>query len=230
MVHTVVEVHLREPFASMMSIPFPTVGLLETTGFTPAMVALDAMQKAANIEVLQAEINDFLGVIIKVGGELAQVERAIEVGHEWAERLKGNPVSQLLSSPSDEIKGVLLPGTEYNPLIQQDVVHLPKAGSNPAGVANVAETSGGMALGFIETQGFTAVFQAIDTACKAANVEVVGKEKLGGGYVTVVIKGDVAAVHAAVESGQQQVESLGKLIAAHVIPRPSASVLSLLPS
>ena len=85
------------------------------------------------------------------------------------------------------------------------------------------------ALGFIETQGFTAVFEAIDQACKAANVEVVGKEKLGGGYVTVIIRGDVAAVKAAVEAGQQNVESLGKLIAVHVIARPSANVLSLLP-
>ena len=62
------------------------------------------------------------------------------------------------------------------------------------------------ALGFIETQGFTAVFEAIDSACKAANVEVIGKEKLGGGYITVVIKGDVAAVKAAVEAGTAKVE------------------------
>ena len=60
------------------------------------------------------------------------------------------------------------------------------------------------ALGFIETQGFTAVFEAIDTACKAANVEVVGKEKLGGGYVTVVVKGDLAAVTAAIEAGKAE--------------------------
>jgi microcompartment protein CcmL/EutN len=85
------------------------------------------------------------------------------------------------------------------------------------------------ALGFIETQGFTAVFEAVDTACKAANVEVVGKEKLGGGYVTVVIRGDVAAVNAAVAAGRTKVEGLGTLIAAHVIPRPSDTVLSLLP-
>ena len=209
---------------------FSAVGLLETTGYTPAAVALDAMQKAASVEVLQAEINDFLGVIIKIGGELAQVERAIEIGVEWADRLQGKPVSRVLSFPSEEISGVLLPGTEYNPLIQQDVVHIPTVESTSSGATSVANSStSGTALGFIETQGFTAVFQAIDMACKAANVEVIGKEKLGGGYVTVVIKGDVAAVHAAIESGQQEVESLGKLIAAHVIPRPSASVLSLLP-
>ena len=209
---------------------FSAVGLLETTGYTPAAVALDAMQKATSIEVLQAEINDFLGVIIKIGGELAQVERAIEVGVEWANRLQGKPVSRVLSFPAEEISGVLLPRIEYNPLIQQNVVHLPTVESTSSGATSVTNSStSGNALGFIETQGFTAVFQAIDMACKAANVEVIGKEKLGGGYVTVVVKGDVAAVHAAIESGQQEVESLGKLIAAHVIPRPSASVLSLLP-
>ena len=209
---------------------FSAVGLLETTGYTPAAVALDAMQKATSIEVLQAEINDFLGVIIKIGGELAQVERAIEVGVEWANRLQGKPVSRVLSFPAEEISGVLLPGIEYNPLIQQNVVQLPTVESTSSGATSVTNSStSGNALGFIETQGFTAVFQAIDMACKAANVEVIGKEKLGGGYVTVVVKGDVAAVHAAIESGQQEVESLGKLIAAHVIPRPSASVLSLLP-
>jgi microcompartment protein CcmL/EutN len=86
-----------------------------------------------------------------------------------------------------------------------------------------------MALGFIETQGFTAVFEAIDTACKAASVEVVGKEKLGGGYVTVVIQGQLSAVTSAVDTAKEKVGGLGKLIAAHVIARPSESVLKLLP-
>ena len=84
-------------------------------------------------------------------------------------------------------------------------------------------------LGVIETQGFTAVFEAIDTACKTANVEVIGKEKLGGGYVAVIIKGELSAVIAAVEAGKNKVGDLGKLIAAHVIARPSEAVLSLLP-
>ena len=110
---------------------------------------------------------------------------------------------------------------EFSPLIEQNVVHLPKE-------LNVSEQAQ-FAIGMIETQGFTAVIEAIDTACKAANVEVLGREKLGGGYVTVLIKGDVAAVKAAIEAGKEKVEGLGKLIAAHVIPRPSAAVLSLLP-
>ena len=89
--------------------------------------------------------------------------------------------------------------------------------------------SNSQALGFIETQGFTAVFEAIDTACKAASVEVVGKEKLGGGYITVVIRGDVAAVNAAIEAAKPRVEGLGKLIACHVIARPCEAALGLLP-
>ena len=86
------------------------------------------------------------------------------------------------------------------------------------------------AIGLIETQGFTAVIEALDCACKAANVDVIGKEKLGGGYITILIKGDVAAVKSAVEAGQARVDGLGKLIAAHVIARPSPAVLSLLPN
>lgn len=224
------------------------IGLLETTGWTPAMVALDAMEKAADISVIQAELNDFLGVVIKIHGDVSDVETAIHVGHGWAERLLGKPVSQVLSRPDPAAIGVIVSRPEYNPLIQQNVVHsigpLPDDDVNPASLSELASTprpspydeesplaepSSEFAIGFIETQGFTAVFDAIDTACKAANVDVIGKEKLGGGYVTVVIRGDVAAVHAAVESGRQRVEGLGKLIAAHVIPRPSPAVLALLP-
>ena len=86
------------------------------------------------------------------------------------------------------------------------------------------------AVGLIETQGFTAVFEAIDTALKTAAVEVLAREKLGGGYITVVIKGDVAAVRAAIDAGKAKVEARwAKLIAAHVIASPSEGVLSLLP-
>ncbi|HRE99389.1 MAG TPA: BMC domain-containing protein [Pirellulaceae bacterium] len=210
----------------MVQVP-AALGLLETTGFTPAMVALDAMEKAARIEIIQAELNDALGVVLKIAGDVANVSRAIETGREWAERMGGKPSAQVISRPTPDIWPVVDGPREVNPLIQQEVVHRPA--DRAKGDRSVSDSAEGSALGFIETQGFTAVFQAIDTACKAANVEVLGKEKLGGGYVTIVIRGDVAAVAAAVESGKRQVEGLGKLIAAHVIPRPSASVLALLP-
>jgi len=212
-----------------------SIGMLETTGFTPAMVALDMMSKTAEIQVLQAEVNDFLGICIKIFGDTASVEVALAAGVEIAERMEGKPVIKQLFRPDSEALKVINGQPEFNPLIQQDVVHLPKNDQNSDGESEPIEKTeestmaNNQALGFIETQGFTAVFNAIDTACKAANVEVVGKEKLGGGYVTVVIKGDVAAVNAAVEAGEAEVAKLGNLIAAYVIPRPSASVLSLLP-
>lgn len=209
-----------------------SLGLLETTGWTPAIVALDAMQKAASIRVLQAELNDFLGVSIKILGSTDDVRVAIAAGRDVAAAMGGGPVVDVISRPDDRAWRAIESRVEYNPLIQQDVVHSPRPADDAPQTTDeelpVADTSP-FALGFIETQGFTAVFEAIDSACKAANVEVVGKEKLGGGYVTVVVKGDVAAVKAAIEAGKAKVEGLGKLIAAHVIARPSESVLALLP-
>ena len=204
------------------------IGFLETTGYTPAMIALDVMCKTANVQSLQSEVNDFLGFVVKVTGELDAVKSAIEAGCQIAEDLAGQPVTRILSNPEPQIQPVINGPEEYNGLLEQNVVQHPVEDGTMQKEMEMNKDNS-YALGFIETQGFTAVFNAIDQACKAANVEVVGKEKLGGGYVTVVIKGDVAAVKAAVEAGEAEVAKLGNLIAAYVIPRPSASVLSLLP-
>lgn len=85
------------------------------------------------------------------------------------------------------------------------------------------------ALGMIETRGFAAMVQAADAMVKAAKVELVSYEKTGGGYVTAVVRGDVAAVKAAVEAGAQSAERVGEVVATHVIPRPHANVDSVLP-
>lgn len=208
-----------------------TIGILEVSGFTPAIVALDEMTKTAAVRVLQAELNDFLGYVIKFTGSVADVAAALSAGVAAAEAMGGKPVSTVINRPAKEAWPAIDSRVEFNPLIQQNIVFTPSSAPSertrkkePA----VAESSS-FALGLIETQGFTAVFEAIDSACKAANVEVVGKEKLGGGYITVVIRGDVAAVKAAVDAGKAKVGSLGKLIAAHVIARPSEAVIGLLP-
>ena len=86
------------------------------------------------------------------------------------------------------------------------------------------------AIGLIETQGLVGIIEAADVMCKAANVEIVGKESVGGGYVTVMVKGDVAAVKAAVEAGSEAVTRMGgKLVVAHIIARPHTGVSALLP-
>ncbi len=85
------------------------------------------------------------------------------------------------------------------------------------------------ALGMIETRGFAAMVEASDAMVKAARVELIGHEKIGGGYVTAIIRGDVAAVRAALEAGTRGAERVGEIVSTHVIPRPHANVDSALP-
>ncbi len=86
------------------------------------------------------------------------------------------------------------------------------------------------ALGMIETRGLVAAIEAADAMLKAANVTLVGTEKIGSGLVSVMVRGDVGAVKAAVESGAASAGRLGELVATHVIPRPHADVEKILPA
>ena len=87
------------------------------------------------------------------------------------------------------------------------------------------------ALGLLETQGLVAALHATDDMLKAANVTLVGKEKIGAAYVTIIVRGNVADVQTAVETGRQTVESLGgTLIMADVIARPHSELAALLPT
>ena len=86
------------------------------------------------------------------------------------------------------------------------------------------------ALGMVETRGLVASIEAADTMLKAANVVLVGTEKIGSGLVTVMVRGDVGAVKSAVESGAEAAGRLGELVATHVIPRPHSDVEKILPA
>ncbi len=85
------------------------------------------------------------------------------------------------------------------------------------------------ALGMIETRGFAAMVEASDAMVKAAKVELVHYEKIGGGYVTSIVRGDVAAVKAAVEAGVRGAERVGEVVSVHVIPRPHVNIDLVLP-
>ena len=85
------------------------------------------------------------------------------------------------------------------------------------------------ALGMIECRSFTATVEAADAMVKAARVDLVGYEKTGGGYTTVVVRGDVAAVKAACDAGQTAATRVGEVVSVHVIARPHANVDSVLP-
>ena len=205
------------------------LGILEIRSWSAAIAALDSAEKAGEIELLQVELNDNLGAVVKFTGTVGDVRAAVHAGEEMARQMHAEVIGDVIPSPSDAALPAIIALQEYNVLIEQDVVHFPNRSSQQTRERNVSEQVP-FAIGMIETQGFTAVIEAIDTATKAASVEVIGKEKLGGGFVTVLIKGDVAAVQAAVDAGKAKVEGLGKLVAAHVIARPSSAILSLLPA
>ena len=83
------------------------------------------------------------------------------------------------------------------------------------------------ALGLIETRGFVGAIEAADAMVKAANVKLVGKEKTGSGLVTVMVRGDVGAVKAAIEAGGEAARRVGELVSVHIIPRPHQDVEDL---
>jgi len=189
------------------------------------MVILDAMEKTAGVRIFQAELNDAPGVCMKLYGTLADIQAAAEAAEQTATAMGAEIVSHVIAAPSDDSSAAYHAAIDFNPMLEQSTVVDPA----PCNKEGTSHDQASFAVGLIETQGFTAVFEAIDTAVKTAAVEVLAREKLGGGYITVVIKGDVAAVRAAVDAGSAKVNGLGRLIAAHVIPSPSQGVLSLLP-
>ena len=87
----------------------------------------------------------------------------------------------------------------------------------------------GEALGMIETKGLVAMIEAADAMVKAAKVTLVGWEKIGAGYVTAIVRGDVAAVKAATDAGAAAARRVGELVSVHVIPRPHANLEDVLP-
>ena len=87
----------------------------------------------------------------------------------------------------------------------------------------------GEALGMIETRGLVAMIEAADAMVKAANVSLVGYEKIGGGFVTAIVRGEVASVKAATDAGAAAARRVGELVSVHVIPRPHSSVDENLP-
>ena len=196
------------------------LAILEIPGWSPAMVVLDAMEKNASIRILQTELNDAPGVCLKLAGSVSDLHSATHAAQDTAAAMQIRILTHVIPRPAENSRAAWEAKPDFNPLIEQPSVQIPET---------AMPEQANFAVGLIETQGFTAAFEAIDTALKTANVEVLAREKLGGGYITIIIKGDVAAVRAAIDAGKSHVEGLGKLIAAHVIPSPSQGVLALLP-
>jgi len=198
------------------------LGFIEVPFLSVAAVVADAAVKAARVRILGFEATGNENLLIRLGGGLADVESAVEA---MAARLGSSAVVKSIPRPAGGMETMIHFPNGQNPLYGGRDQFLPTDFPQPEN--NMSKQP--EAIGILETQGLTAILEATDAMLKSANVTLVGKEKIGAAYVTVIVRGDVAAVTAAIEAGSKAVGSLGKLIAAHVIARPHDELVALLP-
>ncbi len=203
------------------------LGFIEVPFLSVAAVVADAAAKAARVSILGFEATGNENILIRLGGGgVADVEAALAAADQTATRLGTFAIVQAMARPAAALAAMIHFPNANNPLYGGRDQLLPTDFPQPEHkiMSNKQE-----ALGILETQGLTAILEATDAMLKAANVTLVGKEKIGAAYVTVIVKGDVAAVTAAIDAGSKAIGSLGKLIAAHVIARPHEELTALLP-
>lgn len=202
------------------------LGFAEIPFLSIAAVVADQVVKAANVRLLGIETTGSENLMLCLQGDVAAVETALAFAEARAKELGASSIVRCLSRPEPALDALIHFPNAQNPLYGGRDQFLPTDFPQPA---NKPMNLKQEALGIIETQGLAAILEATDTMLKAANVTLVGKEKIGAAYVTVIVKGDVAAVKAAVDAGAKAVNGLGKLIAAHVIARPHEDLVALLP-
>ena len=183
------------------------------------MVA-DCCFKAAGVRLLGIESTDGAAQCIKLVGSTGDVTAAVEAGTELARRMGADVFSSILPAPLEVTRA----------LADSKPVFVPALGNYDNRIPREDAMTHSNALGLLETQGLVAALHATDDMLKSSNVELVGKEKIGAAYVTIMIRGDVAAVENAIATGRASVERLGgKLILADVIARPHEDLAKLLP-
>ena len=155
----------------------------------------------------------------KIASNQREEFSVVKQGKENSQAKNGNELSQTMQR---EEASHTKPGKEDSQTKQGGEILHKKQG----GLIKMAQE----ALGMVETRGLVAAIEAADAMLKAANVTLVGTEKIGSGLVSVMVRGDVGAVKAAVESGASSASKLGELVATHVIPRPHTDVEKILPT
>jgi carbon dioxide concentrating mechanism protein CcmO len=201
------------------------LGFIEIQFLSITLLVADEVVKAAGVRLLGIESTGNPSLLVRLEGEVAAVQVALDRAESFATSLGARIVASCLSRPEAGFTPMVHFPNAANPLYGGRDQFLPT--DFPA--TNQTIMNKQEALGIIETQGLTAVLEATDAMLKSANVTLVGKEKIGAAYVTVIVRGDVAAVKAAVDAGAKAVGDLGKLIAAHVIARPHDDLAALLP-
>lgn len=178
------------------------IGMVETVGFIGVVEAGDAMSKAAQVTLTGWDkIGGGLASVF-CEGDVAAVKSAVDAGAQAAAKVGTVHSAHVIPRPHAELASVLPSTSKGNGVAVQS-------------------------LGLVETRGATGVIEAADAMSKAADVEVVTIAEIGGGYITVLVTGDVGSVKAAVSAGSEAAEHVGELVSQHVIPRPSDEVASL---
>ena len=183
-----------------------SIGMVETVGLTGLIEAGDAMSKAANISLLGWDKIGAGLVAIFCEGDVAAVKAAVDAGAQAAAQVGEVHSVHVIPRPHGDLAAML-----------------------PAPAADGGKAASGdvRAIGILETKGSTGAIEASDSMSKAADVDVVNVVEIGGGFISVLVSGDVGSVMAAVSAGAEASERVGELVAQHVIPRPSAAVVDL---
>ena len=198
-----------------------SLALLEIGNLGPALLVADRCAKAAGVRIIGIEATDAAAQCIKLLGSAAAVQEAAEQGAALGKLMGTSTSVTVLSGPLPETLALVSRKPAFSPLLGVYDARIPRE-------MTMAPTD---AIGLLETQGLVAALHATDEMLKSANVTLVGKEKIGAAYVTIIVRGDVAAVQAAIAAGKQTVERLGgKLILADTIARPHPDLAALLPA
>ena len=179
------------------------VGMVETVGLTGVIVSADSMSKAANVTLTGWDkVGSGLATVFCTG-DVAAVKSSVEAGSTSASKVVEVNAVHVIARPHAGLSSI---------------VPSPSDGEAPSSVG---------ALGIVETRGATGALEAADAMEKAAEVEVVRTTEIGGGYITVLVTGDVGSVQSAVAAGGEAAERVGELVTKHVIPRPSDAAIRL---
>lgn len=203
-----------------------SLGFIEVPFLSVAAVVADTAAKAARVHILGFEATGNENILIRLAGGVADIAAALAQAEATAARLGTTTITQAIPRPAPDLTQLIHFPNAQNPLYggRDQLLPTDYPATKESPMSHKSE-----AIGILETQGLTAILEATDAMLKTANVTLVGKEKIGAAYVTVIVRGDVAAVTAAIDAGSKAVGSLGKLIAAHVIARPHDELVALLP-
>ncbi len=180
------------------------IGMVETVGLVGVVEAGDAMAKAASVQLLGWDRVGSGLVTVFCSGDVAAVKSAVDAGSTAAAKVGEVHSVHVIPRPHSELTTVV-----------------PERSDSGDRAGRVR------ALGFIETKGSIGVIEAADAMSKAADVEVVKLQDIGGGYITAIVSGDVGSVQAAVSAGAESAERVGELVSQHVIPRPHDDLVAL---